>query len=163
MVVDGRAHLDLFDLDDLLFLSGFVGFFLLFVFEFAIVHQLADGRLVVGRYLNDVEAFFLAQGECLIEADLAVFVTVIADEEDGLGDNFVVDAWTILGWRRGVTLKTSGDYDSLLLLRPHPEPKAITVSRGVPASLAKRVRIMGRDCSSWPLNEGLAGRLRRPA
>jgi hypothetical protein len=43
-------------------------------------------------------------------------VAVIADQKNGLGGDFVVDARAVLGGRRCVTLKTSGDYDSLLLL-----------------------------------------------
>jgi hypothetical protein len=43
-------------------------------------------------------------------------VAVIADQKDGLGGDFIVDARAVLGGRRCVTLKTSGDYDSLLLL-----------------------------------------------
>ena len=37
-----------------------------------------------------------------VEADLAIFVAVVADQEDGAGDDFVVDARAILGGRRGV-------------------------------------------------------------
>src|SRR6185312_14490243 len=115
VIVDGGAHLDLLDLDDLLLLAGFVGLFLLLVFVLAIVHQLADGGLVVGRHLHNVEAFFLAQSERLIQADLAILMAVVADQQDSLGDDFVVDARAILGRRGGVaTLKTSGNYDSLL-------------------------------------------------
>src|SRR5581483_88149 len=115
VIVDGRAHLDLLDLDDLLLLAGLVGLFLLFVFVFAVIHQLADGRLVLGRDFDHVEAFFLAQGQSLFQADFAIFVPVDADQEDGAGGDFVVDARSAFGRGRGVLLKTSGDYDSLLL------------------------------------------------
>jgi hypothetical protein len=114
VIVDGGAHLDLLDLDDLLLLAGLVGLLLLLVFVFAIVHQLADGRLVVGRDLNHVEAFFFAERECFIESDLAILMAVVADQQDCFGIDFVIDARAILGRRGGVTLKTSGDYDSLL-------------------------------------------------
>ena len=114
VIVDGRAHLDLLDLDDLLLLAGLGSLLLLLVFVFAIVHQLADWRLGVGRDFDDVESFFLAQRERLIQADLAILVAVVADQENGLGGDFVVDARAILGRRGGITLKTSGNYDSLL-------------------------------------------------
>jgi hypothetical protein len=42
-------------------------------------------------------------------------MAIVSDQQDSLGDDFVVDARAILGRRGGVTsLKTSGDYDSLL-------------------------------------------------
>ena len=97
VIVDGRAHLDLLDLDDLLLLAGFGGFFLLFVFVFAIVHQLDHGGLGIGRNLDQVEAFFFRQGAAFVDADFAVFVPVIADQKDGAGRDFFVDARAILG------------------------------------------------------------------
>jgi hypothetical protein len=42
-------------------------------------------------------------------------MAIVADQQDCPGLDFVVDARAILGRRGGVTLKTSGDYDSLLL------------------------------------------------
>jgi hypothetical protein len=116
MIVDGGAHLDLLDLDDLLLLAGLGGLFLLFVFVFAKVHQLADRRHLVGRYLDDIEPFFLTQGERLIEADIAVFVAVVADQENRLGADFLVDARTAFGRGFLVLLWPSGYYDSLLWL-----------------------------------------------
>jgi hypothetical protein len=116
MIVDSRAHLDLLDLDDLLLLAGLVGLFLLFVFVFAIVHQFADRRRFVGRYLDHVEAFFLAQGDGLFQPDLAIFVAVVANQKNSLGGDFVIDAWAALGGRLFVCLNPSGYYDRLLLL-----------------------------------------------
>jgi hypothetical protein len=114
VIVDGGAHLDLLDLDDFLFFAGFGGLLLLFVFVFAIVHQLADRRLVVGRDFDDVESLFLTERERLIKADLAILMAVVADQKNGAGLDFVVDARAILGRRGGITLKTSRNYDSLL-------------------------------------------------
>jgi hypothetical protein len=116
VIVDGRAHLDLLDLDDLLLLAGLVGLFLLLVFVLAIVHQLADRRLVVGRDLDHVETLFLAQRQGLIEAQFAIFVAVLADQENGARGDLIVDARAALG--RGLALagvETSRDYDSLLV------------------------------------------------
>jgi hypothetical protein len=119
VIVDGRAHLDLLDLDDLLLLARFGGFLLLFIFELAVVHQLDDGRLRLGRDFDEVEAFFFRDGAAFVEADLAVFVTVVSDQEDGAGKDFFVDARAIFGGRRRVTgCKTSGDYDSLSCVKP---------------------------------------------
>jgi len=42
-------------------------------------------------------------------------VTVVADQQDGAGKDFFVDARAVLGGRRRIAgCKTSGDYDSLL-------------------------------------------------
>src|SRR6185312_10993786 len=75
---------------------------------------------------DDVEPFFLAQRERLIQADLAILVAVVADQEDGFGIDLVVDARAILGRCGGITLKTSGNYDSLLCtaarIRASPVP-----------------------------------------
>jgi hypothetical protein len=114
VIVDGRAHLDLLDLDDLLLLAGLVGFFLLFVFELAVVHQLDDGRLGLRRDFDEIEALLLRDCATYFEADLAVFVTVVSDQEDGARKDFFVDARAIFGgWRRVTGGKTSGYYDSL--------------------------------------------------
>jgi hypothetical protein len=79
VIVDGRAHLDLLDLDDLLLLARLGGLFLLFVFELAVVHQLDHGRLGLGRDLDQVVAFFFRDGAALVDADFPVFVPVVAD------------------------------------------------------------------------------------
>jgi hypothetical protein len=43
-------------------------------------------------------------------------MAVVADQQNRFGGDFVIDARAILGRRGGVaTLKTSGNYDSLLL------------------------------------------------
>ena len=49
VIVDHRAHLDLLDLDDLLLLAGLGGLLLFLIFEFAVVEDLADRRLGIGR------------------------------------------------------------------------------------------------------------------
>jgi hypothetical protein len=96
VVVDHRAHLDLLDLDDLLMLAGLGGLFLLFVFVLPVVHQLDHGRLGLGRDLDQVETLFLADGERIVDADLAVFVAVVPDEQDSLGGDVFVDPWPVL-------------------------------------------------------------------
>src|SRR5471032_3214110 len=144
VIVDGGAHLDLLDLDDFLLLAGFVGFLLLFVFELAVIHQLADGRLVVGRDLDHVEAFFVAQSQRLVQADLAILMAVVSDQENGFGGDFVIDARAILGRRGGITLKTSRNYDSPLLLRPCPlRRQKAAASRGIWPASRTRFRIIG--------------------
>jgi len=126
VIVDGRAHLDFFELDDLLLLARFGGLLLLLVFVFAEIHQLDDGRLRLGRNLDQVEAFFLGDGAAFVDADLAVFVPVVPDQEDGAGKNLFIDAGAILRRRRGGLLETlRGGYDSLLLERRAAAPRGI--------------------------------------
>jgi hypothetical protein len=48
VIVDGGAHLDLFDLDDLLMLARLGRLLLRLVFVFAVVEDLADGRVSLG-------------------------------------------------------------------------------------------------------------------
>lgn len=53
-----RSELDLFDLDDLLLFAGFRFALLGLVFEFAEIHDLAHGRIGIGRDLDQVQAGF---------------------------------------------------------------------------------------------------------
>jgi hypothetical protein len=158
VIVDGRAHLDLFDLNDLLLLAGLGGLLLLFVLVFSEVHQLADGWLVVWRYLHDVETFFLGQGASLVDADLAILVAVFPDQKDGTSGDLFIDARAILGGCLLVLLETSGYYDSLLWLRPRNSLRS-REGLGLPRETDfDHGRGLGL---SWPLNVGRAGRLRR--
>ncbi len=118
VIVDGRAHLDLLDLDDLLLLAGFVGLLLLLVFVFAVVEQFADRRLVVGGDLDQIEAFLFRDGAGFVGADLAIFVPVVADQKHGAGGDLFIDARAILGGRGRILLKTSGDYDLFSFGKP---------------------------------------------
>jgi len=55
VAVDAGAHLDLFDLDDLLLLPSLVLLFLRFIFEATEIEDLADRRIGVRRDLDEVE------------------------------------------------------------------------------------------------------------
>ena len=113
MIVDGRAHLDLLDLDDLLLLAGFGGFLLLFVFELAVVHELDHGRLGFGRHFHEVETLLLRDGAGFVDTDFTEFVTVSSDQEDGAGEYLLIHTGPILRRWRGGRCKTSGYYDTL--------------------------------------------------
>jgi hypothetical protein len=114
MVVDGRAHLDLLDLDDLLLLARLGGLLLLFVFVFALFQEVDHGGFRFGLTLDQVEAFFFSDCAGFIDADGAVFVTVISDQKYGARKDFLIHSGPVLGWRLVGLLKTSGYYDSLL-------------------------------------------------
>ena len=115
MIVDGRAHLDLFELDDLLLLACLGGLLLLLVFVLAVVHQLDHGRLGVRRNLDEIVAALFRDGAGFVDTDLSEFFSLVTDQKDGAGMDVFIDAGAIFGsgpLLRGI--ETSGDYDSLL-------------------------------------------------
>ena len=114
MIVNSWAHLDLLDLDDLLLLACFGGFFLLFVFVFSVVHQFDHGWFGFGRNLHKIKALLVRDSAGVIGTDLTVFVPVITNQKNGAGKDILVDTGPALGGDAGIG-KTSGDYDSLLL------------------------------------------------
>ena len=68
MRVDIRAHLDFLNILGLLLLARFCGFFLGLVLVLPEVQNLADWRIVVWRYFNQIEA--------LLSGNLPGFVCV---------------------------------------------------------------------------------------
>ena len=59
MLINIRTQLDLFDFDDLLLFAGFVGAFLGFIFEFAIIQYFTDRRVGVGLNLDQIKTKIL--------------------------------------------------------------------------------------------------------
>jgi len=101
MVVDVRAHLDLFDLDDLLLLLGFGFFLLLLILVLAVIEYLADRRLRVGRNFDQVKPGANGDLYCFLgRYDPALFSGVIY-EKDLRNSNLLVDAWSVILRRRG--------------------------------------------------------------
>src|SRR4029453_9316363 len=99
VVVDVRAHLDLFDLDDLLVLTRLVRLFLRFVFVFAVVGNLGDWRNGIGGDLDQVETGLLGHVDRFAGADDADHVAVLVDQSDLRRLDFAVDARTLAGGR----------------------------------------------------------------
>lgn len=64
--VDVGAHLDLFDLDDLLVLARLGGLLLVGVFQLAQIKNLADRRSCVRRNLDEVEPGFFGKKQCVV-------------------------------------------------------------------------------------------------
>ena len=91
VIVDARAHLDLFDLDDLLTLAGLGGFLLLLVLEFAIVEDLADGRLGVGRNLHEIEPGLLGTLHGVETAHNADILIGFVDQTDVSSPDRLID------------------------------------------------------------------------
>jgi hypothetical protein len=82
VIVDVRPHLDLFDLDDLLPLARLVGALLRLVLELADVEDLADGRVRIGRDLDQVEAGRVGAGEGVADRDDPDIFAILIDEPD---------------------------------------------------------------------------------
>jgi hypothetical protein len=90
MIVDVRAHLDLFDVLGPLRLAREIGLLLGLIFEFSDIEELGDGRVCVGRHLDQVEShlcglFDRFRGEQHPEI-LAIFID---HAHFGRGDEFV--------------------------------------------------------------------------
>ena len=98
MFVRIRAKLDFLDLDDLLLFARFGFTFLLFVFVLAEIHDLAHGRLGIGRNLDKVEPSFIGHFHGTLRRHNADVFAVRPDQADFIGADLVVDA------RAGVTL-----------------------------------------------------------
>ena len=56
MLIRTWPHFDFFNLDIGLLLFGFLGFFTLLVFEFPIIHDLANRRIGVRRHFYQVKS-----------------------------------------------------------------------------------------------------------
>jgi hypothetical protein len=91
VIVDRRAHLYLFDLDDLLVLARLGGLLLLLILELAIVQDLADRRLRIRRDLDQVEAGGSGALNGVEPADNTDILAVRVDQSDFAGSDRVVD------------------------------------------------------------------------
>ena len=67
VAVDVRAHLDLFDLDDLLVLACLGRLLLVGVFELAEIEDLDDWRFGIGRDLDEIQARLFGGEQCVID------------------------------------------------------------------------------------------------
>jgi len=100
VVVDVRAHLDLFDLDDLLLLARLVRPLLRLVLELADVEDLADRRIGIGRDLDEVEADRVGARLRVADRDDPDILPILIDETDLSDVDFAVDARALAGRRR---------------------------------------------------------------
>jgi len=80
MDVDVGPQLDLFDVDRLLPLAGDIGFFLIFVFELAKIDDLANWRIGIRRYLDEVEIDAISPLDGLLGANNTNLLTIFIDE-----------------------------------------------------------------------------------
>jgi len=92
MGLDARAHLDLLDLDGLLLLAGLGGLLLRLILVFAVVEDLADGGLGIGRNLDQVEARLLGARDGILDADGTDVVAFDVDKLNFAGLDPFIDA-----------------------------------------------------------------------
>jgi hypothetical protein len=91
MVIDLGPDADFFQLDDVLVAAGLALFAALLVSKLTVVHEPADGRHRVGRYLDQVEsplARHLERVKCWNDADL---LAVLIDQPDLTNPDALID------------------------------------------------------------------------
>ena len=95
VVVDLEAETNLLDFRGALVASRFALLDLLVVLELAVIDQLGNRRLRIGRHLDEIEVRFLCQVQCDGSRDDSHLLAVRADQTH-LGDaNLVVNAWFV--------------------------------------------------------------------
>src|SRR3546814_5434313 len=95
VIIDVGTHLDLFDVLRLLRLAGLVGLFLRLVFEFADIEELGDGRIGVGRDLDEVETDLGCLLDRLARVHHAQIFALVIDHADLLALDELVVTWAV--------------------------------------------------------------------
>ncbi len=95
MIVDIRAKLDFFDLDDFLPLARFRRLFLGLEFIFAEVHNLADGNFTVHRNLYKIQPRFLGLRERIALINIAVIFSSLINKLNIACNYGIVNARTL--------------------------------------------------------------------
>lgn len=90
MVICIRPESDLFDNDFGLFRLEFFVLLLLFVEELPVVDDLTDRWVGLSRYLHQVQAFVLGQGQCIPNGHHLWF-HVVSDHSHALRGDLVID------------------------------------------------------------------------
>ena len=90
--VDVRAELDLFQFLGLLLLLGSRLFLLRFVAHLAIVDDLTDRDLLVGRDFNEVHTGFAGSVQGSVNWHFTLFFTILINEKDAGGTNIAIGA-----------------------------------------------------------------------
>ena len=95
MVVDLQTEANFLDFRGALIAAGLTSLDLLVVLVLAVIDELGDRRLRVGRHLDEIEVRFLCQVQCDGSRDDSHLLAVRADQTH-LGDaNLVVNAWFV--------------------------------------------------------------------
>jgi hypothetical protein len=96
---------------------GLVKFLLLLVLELAEVHDSADGRLLVGRHLDEVEAGLTREIQGLLGGDDPELASLRRDHADRRDADLLVDAMLLVDGSRLRTRMGSGGREELVFLR----------------------------------------------
>jgi hypothetical protein len=121
VVVDAdlRPELDLLHLDLHLVLAGLLRLLLLLVPVLAVVHDPRDGRVRLGRDLDEVEVLAVGVLARLVGGLDSELVAVLVDQPDARGANRVVDASRVTRRRAG------------LVERPASGPQVVLTKSGL--------------------------------
>jgi len=160
VIVDHRPQLDLLDLDDLLFLAGFGGFFLGGIFELPVIHDLANGRIGIRRNLDQIHAGFHRHLHGRGRFDGAVVQPGLIDQLDFVVADFIVGARPVfgcsgrgsIGTANGGFSKVVNEGDSLKELVAAGKQTRVRARenhqiRDILVTLVTRAIRSGRDCS----------------
>ncbi len=117
------AELDLFDLNDLLLLTGF-GFTLLrFVLKLAKVHDFANRRIGIWRDFDQVEPCLVSHFHGTTRSNNSDVLAICADQADFVGADKFIDARAGVSLRRCVMGSASDDGRPLMVVLPNWEDK----------------------------------------
>ncbi len=102
MYIGIGAEFDFLNLDDLLLFARLALTFLLFIFELAEIHDLTNGRIGIGRDLDQVKPGLVGQFHAARRADNANIVSICSNKPNFGGRDASIDAWPRIALRRGV-------------------------------------------------------------
>src|SRR5207244_13420559 len=87
-----------------LVLAGLLRLLLLPVRVLAVVHDLGDGRVGLGRHLDEVEVLAVGVLACLVRGLDSELATVVVDQPDARNANRIVDARRVARRRAGMVV-----------------------------------------------------------
>ena len=92
VVVDIGSQPDTLILDGMLFFSGVFFLFALFIAEFAVIHNSADGWIGLGSDFHQIEFDFFREFQSLLRRDDADLFTLFIDKSDVGGFDLLIDS-----------------------------------------------------------------------
>ena len=160
--LDAGTHLDLLDVDGLLLLARLVLFLLGFVFEFAVVENLAHGRIALGRDLDQIHSPILGFLDGFIDRHDAQLRAIGIDQTHRCGANVPIDR-PVVSHRRLKEWRSCYGYISLIHRRrsrpPHaagPRVSSRSLSIASPSARFSCSLPPRRRMATWRLSTSLA-------
>ena len=114
VIVRLRAELDLLDFDGLLLLTGFSGLFLGLKLELPVVHDLADGGIVVRRDFDEIHARLHRHFHRDRRFDSADIGAVLVDQLNLKVADFIVDARPVFSGGSRSSVRTANGVSPVL-------------------------------------------------